>query len=148
MLTLLAVCSLFAQENNIPKDLPNPVKLTITGAGTGDRGCYISGLELGGEKAWELMGEHGCEYQLVVGKSYELGWREGNVYAAACEGNMDCPLSDIEPIVMSITAIPVQPVVPVSPAAAPEPAEAAPVPDSSLVPAENDGEKLFTEECP
>ena len=117
MLTLLAVCSLFAQENNIPKDLPNPVKLTITGAGTGDRGCYISGLELGGEKPWELMGEHGCEYQLVVGKSYELGWSEGNVYAAACEGDMDCPLSDIEPIVRSIAPIPAPSAVPVPPAA-------------------------------
>ncbi len=112
--------ALSAQENNVPKDLPNPVTLTITGAQTGDRGCYVSGTEVGeAKKSWELMAEHGCESALVVGESYVLTWSPWSVLAAACEGNMDCPLSDTEPLVTGIR--PVQ-----GPAAPPPPVPVAP----------------------
>lgn len=104
---MLTLISLFAwspaqgQERHIPEDLANPIALTITGAGTGDRGCYISGTQatIEGTKSWDLMGEHGCEFSLMIGYTYWMTWREQNVLAGVCEGNIDCGLSDVEPFV-------------------------------------------------
>jgi uncharacterized protein YecT (DUF1311 family) len=107
-LSLLTLEIASAQERNIPDDLPNPITLTIQGVGTGDRGCYISGIQQTpeGPREWGLMGEFGCEDSLITGLSYELHWYEQNVLAAACEGDVDCGLSDIEPLVSQAKRVP------------------------------------------
>ena len=90
------------------EEMPNPITLTITHADTGDRGCYISGQEKqkdGSVQERSLMAEHGCEYTLIVGKTYTLSWTGTPVLAMECEGDVDCGKSDIEPIVQSFTEI-------------------------------------------
>ena len=73
MVVAMTVFALIAQDNNVPKELPNPVTLTITSAETGDRGCYLSGTQNNkAESEWSFMAEHGCEYLLEVGKRYVL----------------------------------------------------------------------------
>ena len=138
MLTWMVLALAMAQENNVPKELPNPVTLTITGAGTGDRGCYLSGIEnTKAQTAWEFMAEHGCEDLLEVGKSYVLTWREGSVLAAVCEGDVDCPHSDTEAIVTDIAGqrAPKATPKPTSPEEAPTTPEATPEEPSAYLPA-------------
>ncbi len=96
-----------AQQRNIPDDLPNPITLTVTDAVTGDRGCYIHGVQstVDGTREWDLMGEFGCEAWLVPGLLYSFEWGEQNVLAASCEGDVDCGLSDVEPLVRAATLV-------------------------------------------
>jgi uncharacterized protein YecT (DUF1311 family) len=106
-LLALALAPAQAQERNIPDDLPNPITLTITGAETGDRGCYLWGTQTTekGPVEWEMMGEFGCEYSLLPGHTYAIDWREQNVLAAVCEGNVDCGLSDVEAVASNWTLV-------------------------------------------
>ena len=110
MLTLtafLTTAPALAQERLVPADLPNPVTLNITGAETGDRGCYIGGTQATptGIREWSLMGQFGCEEELLVGRTYVLEWSEQNVLAGVCEGDMDCGLSDVEAVVFNATQV-------------------------------------------
>ena len=104
----LILIGFFIFSARADNEIPNPVTLTITHAETGDRGCYISGQEKqkdGSVQERSLMAEHGCEYTLIVGKTYTLSWTGAPVLAMECEGDVDCGKSDIEPIVDSFTEI-------------------------------------------
>lgn len=93
------VLSVLLSTATAGETMPNPVVLRVMGAETGDRGCYLSGVETlpdGRDVARNLMADFGCEESFILGKAYEIRWSAERVQAATCEGNPDCPDFDLE----------------------------------------------------
>ncbi len=92
--------------------MPNPVLIRVNSAGTGDRGCYLSGVEIladGSTVQRNLMADFGCEHTFEVGSTYEIRWGSVPVQAASCAGNPDCPDFAMEPFAESAKPAPPRP---------------------------------------
>lgn len=56
----------------------------------GDYACYVD-LELPNGEFVSFEGDFAlCETDALIGKDVEIYWAEAKIYAASCEGNMDC----------------------------------------------------------
>ena len=56
----------------------------------GDHACYVDFVDEQGQPFSEMASFEICERDDLVGQQVHIEYEEGNVYAASCEGDMDC----------------------------------------------------------
>ncbi len=78
----------------------------------GDHACYVDFVDEQGQPFHEMAGFEICERTDLIGQQVHIEYEEGNVYAASCEGDMDCPdtetvmlVTQLEPLSTSVSGI-------------------------------------------
>jgi len=64
---------------------------TIKDMVAGDHACYVDFVDEQGQPFSEMASFEICERNDLVGQQVQIEYQEGNVYAASCQGDMDCP---------------------------------------------------------
>lgn len=64
---------------------------TLTQLNAGDIACYAGFIDEQGLSFSEMADFGICERTDLIGQQVYLEYKEANVYAASCQGNMDCP---------------------------------------------------------
>jgi uncharacterized protein YecT (DUF1311 family) len=76
----------------------------------GDHACYVDFIDEQGQPFHEMAGFEICERTDLIGSLVHIEYEEGNVYAASCQGNMDC--TDTERVLLVTRLEPVNAVSP------------------------------------
>lgn len=84
--------------------------VTLLDVSPGDIACYVTVRDAEGKShthpgTFEVCPGGGADASAFVGFPVSLTWETGNVMSADCGGNADCPDSDVEQIITSITPV-------------------------------------------
>lgn len=82
-----------------------PTIATIINMSTGDRACYIELLDMEGNITIELADFSICEQSNLINKKVELLYKQTNVLASECQGNIDCKLSDQVMLIIDVKIV-------------------------------------------
>lgn len=80
-----------------PAAAPPPGKMAagvVTELVAGDVACYVTIKPETGEAATEMAEFEICGKTELVGKKVALTWKQGEVLAAECQGDVDCGKTD------------------------------------------------------
>ncbi len=103
--TAIATTSVFLTvASNTVLAAPSQVGV-ITGLTVGDRACYVTLENEAGEVSTEFAAFEICAQDLV-GKHVQLTYESGEIVAEACEGNLDCGLSETVLLITAAEVIP------------------------------------------
>src|SRR5690554_7854576 len=64
----------------------------------GDHACYVDFMDGEGKPFSEMATFEVCDRDDLIGQKVQIEFEEGNVYAASCQGNMDC--TDTETVML------------------------------------------------
>jgi len=82
-------------------DLAQPV--TITAMQAGDVACYVTLTDATGATREEMADFEICEREDLIGTPVTVTTEMGNVMAASCQGDPDCPDSETVRLIVSAT---------------------------------------------
>ncbi len=71
-----------------------PASATVTELVAGDAACYVTLKPDTGEAVTEMAEFEICEKTELVGRKVDLTWKQGEVLAAECQGDVDCGKTD------------------------------------------------------
>jgi hypothetical protein len=81
----------------------------LHGLTLGDRACYMEFQDAAGEPWEAAAGFEMCEQEGLIGRRLRLTRERTTVLAAACQGDVDCPLRDTVDLIVRVDAVPGSP---------------------------------------
>jgi hypothetical protein len=78
----------------------------LHGLTLGDRACYMEFRDAAGEPWQAAAGFELCEREELIGRRVRLTRERTTVLAAACQGDLDCPLRDTVDLIVRADAVP------------------------------------------